>query len=66
MSPDGIRKIVDKAEKWSSFLTLARNTAQLAREVVRELVGPGILMERSYAEVLKRLNEAKIPLVPQF
>lgn len=64
MSPDGTRKIFDKSEKWGSFLTLAGNTSQLAREVERELVGPSFLMDRDFGQVLKSLNESNIPVVP--
>lgn len=66
MSPDGTRKIFDKSEKWGSFLTLAGNTSQLAREVERELVGPQLLMDRDFGQVLKSLNESKIPVVPTY
>ena len=66
MSPDGTRKIFDKSEKWSSFVTLVRNISQLAREVERELVGPSALMDRDFGQVLKSLNESKIPLVPSY
>ncbi|EYD71418.1 hypothetical protein [Limimaricola hongkongensis] len=64
MSPDGTRKIFDKSKKWNSFLTLVANTFQLAREVERELVGPSFLLDRDFSQVLKSLNESKIPIVP--
>ncbi len=66
MSPDGTRKIFDKSEKWGSFLTLAGNIFQLAREVERELVGPSFLMDRDFGQVRKSLNESKIPVVPTY
>lgn len=66
MSPDGTRKIFDKGEKWGSFLTLAENASQLAREVERELVGPSLLMDRDFGQVLKSLNESKIPVPPTY
>ncbi|WP_375263582.1 hypothetical protein, partial [Palleronia sp.] len=66
MSPDGTRKIFDKSEKWGSFLRLAGNTSQLAREEERDLVGPSFLMERDLGQVLKSLNESKIPVVPTY
>lgn len=66
MAPDGTRKIFDKPEKWNSFLALARNASQLAREVEREIVGPSIFLDREFGEVLKHLNESQIPLVPSY
>jgi len=66
MSPDRTRRIFDKSEKWNSLLTLAENTSQLAREVERELVGPSIFMDRDFGQVLKSLNESRIPVVPTY
>ena len=66
VSPDRTRKIFDEPGKWRSFEVLAKNTAQLAREVERELVGPRSLFDRPYEEVLKQLNDSKIAPVPTF
>jgi len=66
MTPDGTRRIIDKAEKWNGLGVLSKNLTELAREVDNEVAGPYLWGDRDLDDIRKHLNESQIPLVPTY
>lgn len=62
-TPDGTRKILDSADKWTGLVRLSREMTALAQEVEKEIVGPFRFDTPDRLTIRKRLNENTIPVL---
>lgn len=65
MTPDRTRRILDSDGKWRGLVHLSIELTALAKDVERELSGPFYLQPPDRETLRKRLDESKIPIIPE-